>query len=146
MHDFSMTLIKEYKKFSAIKKFIPLFLEKYPGIEVKTLLQGIKKLLKQNRYILLVAYDNEKAVGMAGINFNYLLCSGDFAQISNIYTLPEFRGEGVARSLLTRVEEIAKKHNCTQIALYTYLENKLSAELYKKMGLTQTANYFTKKL
>jgi ribosomal protein S18 acetylase RimI-like enzyme len=138
--------IRKFTKFEEIKKFLPLLLEKYPQMEPDELISGIEKLIDKNNYILLVAYEGEKAIAIAGLNFNYLLCSGDYLQISNIYTIPEFRGAGVALQLLSHAEKIAREKNCKQVTLYSYTENEKPLQTYEKAGFKITANYFTKQL
>ena len=139
-----MIKIKKYSKFIFIKKFIPLLQKKYPNKTNKEIELGIKKLLKNNKYILLVAFDDAKPIAIAGLNFNYLLCSGSFVQVSNIFVLEEYRKTGVASKLLEKVEDIARNKKIKNLSLFSYIENDEAKEHYAKNNFSITANYFSK--
>ncbi|MDS1002474.1 MULTISPECIES: GNAT family N-acetyltransferase [Clostridium] len=47
---------------------------------------------------------------------------------------PKFQGKGIAKTIMSFVDEKARKLNCKSIRLDTYSKNKVAINLYKKLG------------
>jgi len=63
---------------------------------------------------------------------------GDFWCIQSVYVRPEFRRQGVYRSLYRFVQElVAADPNVCGLRLYTELDNKRAQKTYKAMGMEQ---------
>jgi len=54
--------------------------------------------------------------------------------------LPEFRGQGTFRAMLTKVKEMASEQQVSEIRLYVDKDNKSAHEVYTKLGLKE-CNY-----
>jgi len=142
----NMIKIKKYNSLFYIKKFIPLFSEFYPKKTRKEIIKGLKTLKKTYKYDLLVAFQNNEPIAIAGLTYGYLLYCDKFLRLSNIYVKPEYRKLGVAQLLIAKAEIIAKKNNCPQIILDSYIDNETAHKTYLKENFSITAYHFTKKI
>jgi pimeloyl-ACP methyl ester carboxylesterase/GNAT superfamily N-acetyltransferase len=85
----------------------------------------------------LIAYRNGRAVGCAGLK----RLDEQTAEIKRIYVRPEARGDGVARALITRVEELARETGYTTIRLDTGAKQQASVALFLSSGYQAIADY-----
>jgi GNAT superfamily N-acetyltransferase len=86
---------------------------------------------------LLVIEVGGDLAGLGGIRH---LDSG-VAEVKSMYVAPPHRGKGLARALLTELEEIARRRGCTAVRLDTsdYLTE--AVVLYKTAGYREIADY-----
>lgn len=64
----------------------------------------------------------------------YLGKFADCAQIGGVYTLPEFRGEGLAKELVKQIMQDSKnKHDITKLILFTDKNNSSAQKVYEKL-------------
>jgi putative acetyltransferase len=63
------------------------------------------------------------------------------AEVKRMYTLPEFRGKGVATLVLHELEKWAAELGYIECVLETGKRQPDAIQLYKKNGYTETANY-----
>ena len=86
--------------------------------------------------LLVIEVDGELA-GLGGIRH----LDTDVAEVKSMYVAPPHRGKGLARALLTELEEIAHRHGCTAARLDTsdYLTEAIA--LYKAAGFREVADY-----
>ena len=79
-----------------------------------------------------VAVYNGKIVGYGGV---YLIL--DEGQISNIATLPAFRGKGIGRAVLEEIIKLCRAEGCEKITLELRESNSVARALYESCGFTQ---------
>lgn len=85
----------------------------------------------------LVCYENGVAVGIGA----YKEFEPNVAEIKRMYTIPEYRGKGIAKAIVTELEVWAKEENYTTSILETgYLQHD-AIGLYQKLGYEITENY-----
>jgi len=94
--------------------------------------------LPGGEYISHVAASQEQIIATAGLVFHCHPPSandlqGKQAYILNVYTLPEWRGRGIASELLQRLIAVARQHSCRTVRLHTYPK---ARTLYVKAGFT----------
>jgi ribosomal protein S18 acetylase RimI-like enzyme len=68
------------------------------------------------------------------------VCDGEY-YISNIATYPQYRGEGVGKSLILEGEQKAKMVGAERIVLDVEKENISAINFYKKLGYTMTEEF-----
>ncbi len=85
----------------------------------------------------LICYDNEQAVAIGA----YKEYDTNTAEIKRMYTLPEYRGQGIAKVILTELELWAKEENYTVAILETGFLQVDAIGLYKKLGYEVTDNF-----
>lgn len=91
--------------------------------------------------IALVAVCQERIVGLCFGSIrktaeNPFCRSRKIAFIDDLVTLPEYRGQGVASSLLARAKELAVHENAEAIELCVWDFNQAALKLYRKLGMT----------
>ena len=85
----------------------------------------------------LVCYENDVAVGI-GAYKEYEL---NVAEIKRMYTIPEYRGKGIAKAIVTELEVWAKEENYTTSILETGYLQLDAIGLYQKLGYQITENF-----
>lgn len=106
------------------------------------------KLSKDERYILLSAVMDDKLVGsVMGVVCQELYgnCK-PFLVLENMVVDQGARRKGIGKSLLSRLEEIAKSRYCAQIILVTELERADACLFYEACGFQTNNKGYKKKL
>lgn len=85
----------------------------------------------------LIAYENDIAVGIGA----YKDYDTETVEIKRMYTLPEYRGKGIAKAILTELELWAKEEGYTIAILETGYMQKDAIGLYQKLGYKITENF-----
>jgi pimeloyl-ACP methyl ester carboxylesterase/ribosomal protein S18 acetylase RimI-like enzyme len=85
----------------------------------------------------LVAYQDGRAVGCAGLK----RIDEQVAEIKRIYVAPEARGSGVARALLSRLEQVAQGIGYQLVRLDTGAKQPASVALFGSHGYVPIADY-----
>lgn len=84
----------------------------------------------------LVAFDADELVGCAG----WRLHDGD-AELKRMFTLASARGRGVARKLLTAIEESARLAGCRRVILETGDKQPEAIGLYESAGYRRIPDF-----
>lgn len=84
-----------------------------------------------------IAYENETPVGIGA----YKEYDSETVEMKRMYTLPEFRGKGIASKILSELELWAKEENYKTAVLETGFMQKDAISLYQKLGYVITENY-----
>ena len=90
----------------------------------------------------IIAEEGGEAAGTGGICFHrhppsYSVPNGRSACLLNMYTVPKFRGRGVAFGILRKLQEIAVDAGCRKMTLNASAAGK---PLYLKFGFTEVTN------
>jgi GNAT superfamily N-acetyltransferase len=88
------------------------------------------ELAAPNGVLLLARVDGEPA-GLGGVRH----LDTDVAEVKSMYVAPAFRGSGLGRRILARLDEIAIEHDCHAVRLDT------SDYLTPAVGLYRSAGY-----
>jgi GNAT superfamily N-acetyltransferase len=96
----------------------------------------IKSGFREKNFITWVAVCRGEIIAMSGANFftlppNDWCPNGKTAYIGNVYTLPDFRKQGIASKLISLVVEEAKQYGCERILLHT---TDMGRPLYESLG------------
>lgn len=84
-----------------------------------------------------IAYDNATPVGCMGLR-KY---SDNTAELKRVFVINEYRGQGISRQLMDRLELTAKTRGFTSLILETGEELTAAVELYRKSGYEVIPNY-----
>jgi GNAT superfamily N-acetyltransferase len=87
-------------------------------------------LVPPNGLLLLARIDGEPA-GLGGIRH----LDTEIAEVKSMYVAPAFRGAGLGRQILARLDEVALEHRCRAVRLDT------SDYLTPAVGLYRSAGY-----
>ena len=63
--------------------------------------------------------------------------NGWYWWIQSVYVMPEYRGQGIFRTMYTKVIEMAKEQNIAQVRLYVDRHNTKAQKVYKKLGMEE---------
>lgn len=85
----------------------------------------------------LVCYENGTPLGIGA----YKEYDSETAEIKRMFTLPEHRGKGIAKAILTELELWAKEENYKVSILETGFLQKAAIRLYQKLGYEITENF-----
>lgn len=88
------------------------------------------------RYVV-VAYENDQAVGCGAIK-EY---AKGVAEIKRMFVKPEWRGQGVAKRILSELEIWANELNFSECILETGKNQPEAIGLYQKSGYQKIPNY-----
>ena len=88
------------------------------------------------RYVV-VAYENGQAVGCGAIK-KY---EKDVAEVKRMFVKPEWRGQGIAKRILSELEIWANELNFSECILETGKNQPEAIGLYQKSGYQKIPNY-----
>lgn len=113
-------------------------------INLKPALQNYyKRHMTDGTFVSWLAMDKDKIIGTSGMSFvekpPYFGCSsGKIGLLSSIYTNPDYRRRGIAKELLNRVVEEAKKYGCGTIQITA---SDMGVKLYQAYGFVHKGNF-----
>lgn len=79
--------------------------------------------------ILLGVFANDQLVGTGGLKY-----FEDYAEVTRMFVLAEFRGYGLASRLMTKLESKALRRGVTRLKLETSDNFTAAVKLYEKLG------------
>ena len=102
-----------------------------------------RRHLHDGTFVSWLALDGEKIVGTSGMSFvekpPYFGCpSGKIGLISSMYTDPSYRRRGIAKDLLTKVMDDARKYGCGAIQITA---SDMGVKLYTACGFVHNGNF-----
>ena len=100
----------------------------------------VRGKLAEDRYIGWIASEDGVVAGGAGLWLmefppHFLQVAPVRAYLLNFYTAPEFRGRGLAKTLLNTAVDEARRRNCEVVTLHA---SKFGRPIYEKNGFKQT--------
>lgn len=107
------------------------------------LLDYYKRHMSDGTFVSWLAVDGEKIVGTSGMSFvekpPYFSCpSGKIGLLSSMYTADEYRRQGIAKALLTRVVEEARIYGCGCVQITA---SDMGVLLYTDFGFVKNGNF-----
>jgi GNAT superfamily N-acetyltransferase len=93
-------------------------------------------LVPPNGLLLIARVDGEPA-GLGGIRH----LDTEVAEVKSMYVAPAFRGTGLGRKILGRLDEIALEHGCRAIRLDTSDYLTPAVGLYRSAGYNEVPDY-----
>ena len=92
--------------------------------------EAIKKQIEDDSELFLGAFHGEKLVGTVIGSYDFRMKGW----INRLAVDPEYRGKGIAKRLVTQMEQILKNKGAVVIAALIELPNPTSLSLFKKLG------------
>jgi GNAT superfamily N-acetyltransferase len=93
-------------------------------------------LVPPNGVLLLARVDGEPA-GLGGVRH----LDTDVAEVKSMYVAPAYRGTGLGRRILARLDEIALEHRCRAVRLDTSDYLTPAVGLYRAAGYSEVPAY-----
>ena len=99
--------------------------------------------LADGTFVSWLAIDDSKIIGTSGMSFverpPYFSCpSGKMGILSSMYTNPDYRRKGIAKELLSRVVEEARKYGCGMVQITA---SDMGVLLYTDFGFVKNGNF-----
>ena len=94
-------------------------------------------------FVSWLAMDGDRIVGTSGMSFvekpPYFSCpTGKIGLLSSMFTDPEYRRMGIAKELLSRVVEEARKYGCGSVQITA---SDMGVLLYTDFGFVKNGNF-----
>lgn len=104
--------------------------------------------LADGTFVSWLAVDGEKIVGTSGMSFvekpPYFSCpSGKMGLLSSMFTSEEYRRQGIAKELLSRVVNEAREYGCGTVQITA---SDMGVLLYRDFGFVENGNFMQYKL
>ena len=112
------------------------------------LLDYYTRHMADGTFVSWLAVDGERIVGTSGMSFvekpPYFGCpSGKMGLLSSMYTDPEYRRQGIARELLSRVVGEARRYGCGTVQITA---SDMGVLLYTDFGFVKNGNFMQYRL
>ena len=112
------------------------------------LLDYYKRHLKDGTFVSWLALDGNNIIGTSGMSFvekpPYFGCpSGKIGLLSSVFTNPNYRRNGIAKELLSRIVNEAKQYGCGTIQITA---SDMGVKLYTDFGFEHNGNFMQYKL
>ena len=112
------------------------------------LLDYYKRHMKDGTFVSWVALDGNNIIGTSGMSFvekpPYFGCpSGKIGLLSSMFTNPNYRRNGNAKELLSRIVNEAKQYGCGTIQITA---SDMGVKLYTDFGFEHNGNFMQYKL
>ena len=104
--------------------------------------------MREGTFVSWIAVDGDKIIGTSGMSFvekpPYFGCpNGKIGLLSSMFTDPDYRRKGIAKELLRRVVEEARKFGCGTIQITA---SDMGVKLYTAYGFVHNGNFMQYKL
>ncbi|MBM3761084.1 MAG: GNAT family N-acetyltransferase [Acidobacteria bacterium] len=109
-------------------------------LDAAKLLEGVQGLFQKPQYgFYVVAEVDQRIAGGLMITYEWSDWRNKvFWWIQSVYVNPEFRGQGVYRSLYEGVWRMAQESDCCGFRLYVESTNEAAQAVYKKLGMAES--------
>ena len=112
------------------------------------LLDYYKRHMKDGTFVSWLALDGSNIIGTSGMSFvekpPYFGCpSGKIGLLSSMFTNPNYRRNGIAKELLSRIVNEAKQYGCGTIQITA---SDMGVKLYTDFGFEHNGNFMQYKL
>lgn len=118
-------------------------------IDLKSaLMDYYERHMADGTFVSWLAFDGDKIVGTSGMSFvekpPYFGCpSGKIGLLSSMFTSNDYRRQGIAKELLSRVVNEAKEYGCGSVQITA---SDMGVLLYSDFGFVKNGNFMQYKL
>lgn len=108
----------------------------------------LRKMMASDMFIQWIAEDDDKLAATGAIIFTefppgYSNVSGEKGYVASMYTVPEYRNQGLASRILERLENEAKARQIHRLCLGA---SKMGRPVYEKNGFKETEVWMEKEI
>lgn len=101
-----------------------------------------QQAIAEDTFIVWMALDGGEIIATTGLTLyevppTFSCANGKIGYISNVYTLPRHRGQGIASTLMEKLMAEAKTRGCTKVVLNA---TNMGRPVYEKIGFTDAEN------
>lgn len=118
----------------------------YPSTE-QDMAERLRALAGQPEYVLFVAEASGRIVGLVGAFLGYALeFNGPWGRLMGLVVDEPFRGRGIGRRLMERIEAWLRDHGATRLTLTSGKQRTEAHRFYRRLGYEETGLRFVKRL
>jgi len=118
----------------------------YPSTE-QDMAERLEALAGQPEYVLFVAEESGRIVGLVGAFLGYALeFSGPWGRLMGLVVDEPYRGRGIGRRLMERIEGWLRDHGATRLTLTSGKQRTEAHRFYRRLGYEETGLRFVKRL
>jgi GNAT superfamily N-acetyltransferase len=118
----------------------------YPSTE-QDMAERLGALAGQPEYVLFVAEASGRIVGLVGAFLGYALeFNGPWGRLMGLVVDEPFRGRGIGRRLMERIEAWLRDHGATRLTLTSGKQRTEAHRFYRRLGYEETGLRFVKRL
>ncbi|MBP1618506.1 MAG: GCN5-related N-acetyltransferase [Bacteroidetes bacterium] len=127
----------------AVALFVNEYIEEEYGIEhvLKPLyqLRLVNGLNEHPKSVVLLAKVGGVYAGLlVGFENFSTFTAKPMINIHDVFVSPDFRGRGIGRKMIEKIESIASERSCSRVTLEVRHDNVVAQELYKSVGFADT--------
>ncbi|KAF4089171.1 hypothetical protein AMELA_G00063730 [Ameiurus melas] len=78
--------------------------------------------------------DGHTKIGYSVYCYTYSTWKGRAVYMEDLYVMPEFRGKGIGKALMSKVAQLGRASGCTQLSFTVVNWNKTALDFYQKQG------------
>lgn len=124
---------------------IPLIKLLNPSLPESTLKIRLEEMIGQGYQCAGLYFDNQ-LVGVCGLWMMTKFYVGKHIEPDNVYILPEYRRQGLAKQLLGWVYDYAKTKGCIASELNCYVANGMGNAFWEQEGFAKIGYHYQKQL
>jgi GNAT superfamily N-acetyltransferase len=114
-------------------------------VDTQYIRKYVEEKLPTGEYLVWLAEDGERVVGTGGLVFfhrppGFTADTDVNAMIFNMYTIPEYRSQGIATGILKDIAEYVSASKTHKIILYA---TDIGRPVYERFGFKSADNYMT---
>ena len=144
-----MTLQIRSCKLDDFASIFSLFKQLWPNLELDYagLYAVYARALSSEVQHLIVGVQEDRIVGFCSLSLkNNFWKPGCIGNVDELVVDENYRGQGIGKKLINRIEEIAISNQCKQIELDSAFHRKEAHHFYESIGYKSRAYLFTKSL
>jgi aminoglycoside 6'-N-acetyltransferase I len=133
--------ITEREHDQALDLLARFFVEEGFTAALPALQENLAMRLQDDGGAVLGAWQNGQLIGVATIGTGHDLEHGLYAELEDLYVLPQERGKGTGRALIDAARQWCQQHGCTSLSVTVTPEGQARHNLitfYEKLGFTNT--------
>ncbi|MBP9781154.1 GNAT family N-acetyltransferase [Candidatus Woesebacteria bacterium] len=111
-------------------------------VSIEVVSQRIEKILQRDDHLLLVAKIDDQVVGFCHGYLRLLTEVVEAIEIGGLAVTEEHRGKGVAKQLVTAIEDWAKTMGCSQVVLASNIIRTNAHAFYEHLGYKKIKQQF----
>jgi GNAT superfamily N-acetyltransferase len=103
--------------------------------------RNLKEMIDHPATAVFLAWQDDEAIGVATVRYSPSIEHGFYAEIEDLYVLPQARGTGVAKAIVAYVCEWCKERNCSRVEVCITPEGEAAhglSRFYDKLGFAAT--------
>ena len=134
--------VREFKTIEEMERCHELLQVLYPDNFSKEDYRSLLKEMTRGTYFQVVAMDDDKVIGVAGLTIATKIWSGRYMDMDHFVVDRAYRSKGIGTLMLSRVKQLSKEENCKILSCDVYSENFNAQRLYMNEGFVPRGFHF----